>query len=413
MVAYSDGVTAGPNAERRLPGSAERLLSLEALRGVLAGVVFLHHFVLSFVPAWSGNYAATFGTTGLDGSPLFVLINGRAAVMCFCVLSGFVLTREALRSGQPGVLMEGALKRWPRLAGPALLSVVLSLALFGAGAYRFVAAGEASASPWLAAFGDAYKVVPDFVPSIGSALRSGLLDAFVSGTVPFNVPLWTMQVELLGGWIAFVVAGLLLRMPAARRRLVYVFAGALALVSPWVGAFPVGVLLAWALRARTPRLGGAWAVGAALVALYLLGDGSGTGAYAWLGAVQREYVVMIGAALLCWVFVSNPQVRGALGGPWSAWLGQISFPLYLVHMPVIGSVGSWVYLGLSDLGVPEVVVLGVTLVATLAACAPLVYVFSAFDRWWVRRISMGAARVLRAFGPRMAGGEALPARQAA
>src|SRR4051812_17451513 len=100
------------------------ILALEALRGIAALIVAFTHFSEVFP---STRFAE-------PGSVLAIFFNGRAAVIFFFVLSGFVLTHKYFEMRDPRLLAMGAIKRLPRLAGPILimtLSVCLLLRLDG------------------------------------------------------------------------------------------------------------------------------------------------------------------------------------------------------------------------------------------------------------------------------------------
>ena len=89
--------------------SAPRLSELDALRGIAAFLVLVHHArVLGLDPRPFDNPLLERGAHMLmHFSPLRVLEFGREAVLFFFVLSGYVLTRALLRSGQ-AVTLGGA-----------------------------------------------------------------------------------------------------------------------------------------------------------------------------------------------------------------------------------------------------------------------------------------------------------------
>lgn len=70
-------------------------------------------------PPFASSWAAAF-----NGQFWFAQLNGSAAVVLFFGLSGYVLTHRALATGDIGSLLRGMIKRWPRRAGPVLLTVV-------------------------------------------------------------------------------------------------------------------------------------------------------------------------------------------------------------------------------------------------------------------------------------------------
>ena len=81
----------------------------------------------------------------------FVAVHGAGAVAFFFVLSGFVLTRLSLTTGRTDILVRGLIKRWPRLAGPALIAVLGSWLLFAVDGYFYAPAAALSGSSWFRA----------------------------------------------------------------------------------------------------------------------------------------------------------------------------------------------------------------------------------------------------------------------
>ena len=59
------------------------------------------------------------------------------------------------------------------------------------------------------------------------------------------------------------------------------------------------------------------------------------------GADTARFWPTIGAQLLCLTIICSPHLRRALNHPILLWLGRISFPLYLLHGPLLRSVLSW------------------------------------------------------------------------
>ena len=131
--------------------------SLETLRGLAAVSVLFWHLMLGFFPESSGIFPLTDVHKAINTNILFGLIHGSAAVVFFFVLSGFVLTRYLFISGDASRIFLGALKRWPRLALPVLITVLFSWLLFKLNLYFFHEAASITQSPWLARFAYAYE----------------------------------------------------------------------------------------------------------------------------------------------------------------------------------------------------------------------------------------------------------------
>jgi peptidoglycan/LPS O-acetylase OafA/YrhL len=166
-------------------------IALEAIRGIAALSVLLWHCCLGFLPEYVGVVAKHDGISSWQGSPFFFLINGTAAVSLFFVLSGYILTRRYFSSGETKMLARGALKRWPRLMGPVLLTVLISYLFFKCGWYFFEQAGAMANTPFLAKF--VWNAEKPFPVSFWSALLQGSFFTFFRGDSFYNSSLWTMQ----------------------------------------------------------------------------------------------------------------------------------------------------------------------------------------------------------------------------
>jgi len=95
----------------------------------------------------------------------------------------------------------------------------------------------------------------------------------------------------------------------------------------------------------------------------------------------------VGAALMICTLEMFPPIRRLFSGSVPAALGQLSFPIYLLHVLVICSVGSSVYL---HFGASAAI--ATVFIVTLIAALPLVL----FNHWWVARVNACVEFVLRA-----------------
>jgi peptidoglycan/LPS O-acetylase OafA/YrhL len=98
------------------------------------------------------------------------------------------------------------------------------------------------------------------------------------------------------------------------------------------------------------------------------------------------YPQIAGAAILISVIEVFPPIRHAFSGKFSAFLGNLSFPIYLLHALVICSVGSWVYLRLG--AVPAII-------SVFAVAVPASLPLMMFNNWWMARVNSVTERLLR------------------
>lgn len=377
-----------------------RLVELEALRGLAAIVVLINHLLVAFYPKFHGLRFPQ-EPLSLYGTPLFALVNGSAAVVLFFVLSGFVLTVGSFRDKSCSSLIVGALKRWPRLVVPILAVNLISGALAGSGYYWNAVAASDIGSAWLGAF---FKNNLGFWESIATAATEGSFLTFIASHDYYNSNLWTMYYEFFGSFACFGIAGAMVLCP---RFAWLICASAVAVTAwffdPYFICFPAGTCLAYFYNQPSWKVFATWfaqharsALPAAIIVVIILfayhesSDGIPR-AYAPIALLYQRAplhlrVILHGAgSLLLIVSVLGSPVLGArLRGSFGAGLGRYSFPLYLVQVPVICSVGAGTYVLLaSSLPKPAALFLGflTSAVAVFLFAFPLVMLE---ERWLAR-----------------------------
>ena len=366
----------------------EKNIPLEAIRGIAALIVVVWHICFGFFPSLIGLFSQN-AEQSWQGSPLFVFMNGPAAVALFFVLSGYVLSRRYFESGDNRILLRGAVKRWPRLMGPVLLVVLASYLLFKLDLYRFEQAGAISGSPWLVKFAFAYDSKPPIL--LWDAFRQGTFLTFFRGDFYYDSSIWTMHPEFIGSFIAFGLAPILFE---GRKSSLLLTIGLILIATILarqanLAAFPIGVGLA-ALIPRGMTIPGSLACPALLIALYLIGfSGTPIGIYALFNSFLASHssdLHVVGAATLIAVIETFPPIRKGLSGRVSQFLGDLSFPIYLVHVLVICSIGSAVYLWAGGFSAAITV-----FVFSVLASLPVI----AFGKWWLKHVNTATRLIIQ------------------
>ncbi|WP_251857731.1 acyltransferase [Herbiconiux sp. L3-i23] len=332
------GTPAAEAPTRGAERTGRRLSALDGLRGVAALVVLLHHTLAVAEPhlraSDEGTRAALWGW--LSASPLKLFTAGGEAVVLFFVLSGLVVALPALRGGfsWAGFLAS----RFVRIMVPVWGSLVVACALVVA----------IPRDP--GAFPGGWLVDNNAATLVGSELVAEATLGKYSYEI--NNVLWSLRWEML---FALLLPLFVLGARATRRG--WLPAGLLALAASVVGftvgdgtlsylpAFFIGTLIAvrlddlqdWGRRVsgtRAFRIGWPIALAASLlgfIATWLVRPMLGAGGIA---ETLRAASVISSAVLIVLAIVAAPVVR-VLSGRLCAWLGKISFSLYLVHVPVL------------------------------------------------------------------------------
>ena len=345
----------GPLAIRQMGSETERgakalrLGYLDGLRGVAAFGVLLCHLAGSFFPV------AVFGPAGgrthtpldiwLHGAPIVSLpLMGNFMVCIFYTLSGIVLSYPLLTRTSRGSFFLRVVRRYLRLAMPALAATLLAWLLFSVNALEVSSAVDLSGSNFLSGFWQGS-------PHISQAILEGTVGVFAGWEVHYDPVLWTMHTELLGSLLVFALLSVV-KNPL--HRYVLYIPLAMLLRSSYLLGFVGGMIVCETLVARPQRPPSrlhATALG--VVALYglALGSASSSSAAALPGfhryllpvANDRGGVLTansVGAICVLVAIVRLPQLQGWMERPVLRTLGRISFGLYLVHFLVIGAVGT-------------------------------------------------------------------------
>jgi peptidoglycan/LPS O-acetylase OafA/YrhL len=320
------------------------------MRGWAALVVLLSHTFQVFLlnPDALRRAGALSLLHMINATPLRLAMDGLQAVFLFFVISGFALSYPVLTSGSPlTAVRDMALFRYFRLTVPITASCLLAYSLWMIDGYFNASAGQASLSEWLTQL---YRTGGSF----GSVLKYSLIDVYLDhdNRDSWNPVLWTMSIELLGSFGLFALLTL-----STYRRVQTVIAAlsCIALFKSIYFGFPFGFLLA-ALYVRHEQAGRAFkyitvgAVACLVVGVTLASalkfhsiDSDGTLKLP-VGTQYRNLV----SALLVAGLTFTPAARLALSGPLSTFLGRISFSLYLVHVPIICSLGALTYLSMAS-----------------------------------------------------------------
>jgi peptidoglycan/LPS O-acetylase OafA/YrhL len=344
----------------------------------------------------------------LDTSLVTMICDGPLAVYVFFILSGEALSAGYLRTGDLGIVRTLASRRYFRLTVPILLASALVWLAMVSGLDAHRAAAPLLRSRWLAAF-------LDFAPSLGGLLSYALRDVYFDPPAALHyVPLlWTMHIELLGSCLVFGLLALLHGWGPRQRLTAYAVTLLLAAVFvPLLTGFVIGMLLGEARQhghlesLRRSR----WRWPTLLLALLLLfGISAIRGAAHYHVAIRyvlRAYLdhapdtpnpllVYANALGLFLLVALLPPLERFLGGRLSRFLGEISFPLYLVQFAVLITLTSWLVVRFVDPAHPARVTLYAIAAAFATASLLLAYGFAQVER---RALRIANAAVAKLFG---------------
>jgi peptidoglycan/LPS O-acetylase OafA/YrhL len=382
-----------------------KLLPLEGLRGIAAVIVMLGHMVRGLVPPDPGKWEGVHQVHRW-------LLNGGAAVTVFFVLSGLILSLPFARDRSRLRVLTAVLKRWPRLAAMTTIACLFSWAMIVLSQDDYVQAAAVTNNAWMGSHFNAPLKGHEI--SWAEALRDGLYRVFIFADNKFDSPLWTMRIELFGSFAIFLGAPLLFALRNWPLRLVMVGVAAVAAGTSfpvsYVSDFLVGAVLAMlAAEDKIPEFSNLQAAALVAAACYLFcfSPVENHFIHSPIKALlptgdAAHFVWALSAALIVLVLLGNAVLRDLFSKNWSVWLGRLSFPIYLLHVPIMLSAGAMtIVMAIGPLGRVGAVVLAaaVTVTLTLVCALPLAWI----DRVWTGALSRVAAITKRRLAVETAG----------
>ena len=305
-----------------------RITTLDALRGIAAFVVVIHHILLAssqFNAVYNGGKVA--GVAKIMGfTPLHVLWAGQEAVIIFFILSGFVLSLPFWR-GKDITFTGFAIKRIVRLYPPYIVAVFIAALLMTLIVRR-------PPDPWMGGYWPGiltWRVVLEHVAMIGSPTRNYI-----------DAPVWSLWVEMQ---ISIIFPLMIMAMRRLGRWSVPV--AILLSLSQKIAPLPVTVYYLWLfvlgaeIARHRPALEGflrglsSWGqVGLLVCSLLAL-------IVRWIVPhvnIVAPLIVGAGAAGIVVACDGMSILRSALQSRLTIWLGQISYSLYLTHYIVLSAI---------------------------------------------------------------------------
>ncbi len=344
---------------------SDRSTHLDGLRGLAALVVVVVHGIIAFDFAFYTGQAKDSLVSWdvlISGAPLLIPMAGDLSVCLFFALSGYVLSHSFSKTRLSAIAL--LFKRYVRFTLPILSACLISYALLASGLMDNHSLAVVSKSTWLA---DQMQQTPSFIQALGD----GLYGALIMGSSAYDSSLWTMPIELWGSIVLIAVFSLTaFRSRSEKTRendrvIIFLILGLLGACS-YLGLFAFGALLYLTqIHRRISSRGAA----------ILLGLGLFLGTIPYSAApwrIVRPFVEQtlptlpgipyahssisfyhsIGALLILIAANAYLPFRRMLASRRFLFLGDISFPLYLIHIPLLLSIVCSGALAALGLGLP-------------------------------------------------------------
>lgn len=334
-----------------------RIQLIDAFRGVAILLVLFYHFLVRWAPARAGVDLYQY-----DRAYPAMLDLGAHGVQIFFVISGLVITMTALRAASP---LEFGVRRFARLY-PAFFVACTGLFL----------ATKISGPAEFRTYLPDYFASLSFDPQLFH--RSYVAGVFWTLTVEVKFYLWVaLSRWLLGerfwlGVVAFGAVGVALP-DAARVAAIHIF------LAPQIALFILGIGAWYLLFERQARIG--WTCIASALAIYAVAALRHNLNYDPGFEVWRHALVLGASAAMLALLRWAPELKpGAL-----AWIGRISYSLYLTH-EIVGVTLIGV---LNRAGAPDMVTFILAAASSIALAAALYYGVETPGQRWVMKAYRG------------------------
>lgn len=267
--------------------------------------------------------------------------------MCiFFILSGYVLSYKFFIKNDINILIDGFIKRYFRLMVPVLFSIFIAYLFMKCGLFFNGEAAEVTQSQWW--LGSFWKFEPSFIGMI----KEGMYSVFLKFQSTYNSSLWTMTYEFLGSMLVFSIL-IVIRNIKYR----YILYTILILIFKdfYYSAFIIGILLCDINNVRSIFIKNKLLIIICFIVGLFIGSyptnvNVSNSIYSILDFTFLSNKVMtyhiLGSTCIILAIINSDILQKILSSKGFMKLGEISFAMYLMHLSVIGSFSSLIFIKL-------------------------------------------------------------------
>ena len=339
-------------------------LYLNGIKGVACIIVFLMHFINTFYPAvfngeiFSPHLPNNFDATLLQ-SPFLSLINGRIMVGVFMVISGMVLTIQVIKNTSESKLTEIVFKRYFRFTFVLFAFCLIVFFMSKAGLFFATECCEITDARGTKFF---YTTEFSFLDVFEHTFY---LIPFKKSTV-FSLAFWCIKDMLIGSFVSILLG---LSAKRAKKGILVLFVVLYIMFAYnnfWFSSFVLGSVLGYIYVNKENFYKEKYKLVYDILGVTIFVLGMIIGAYPWrmeptnfystLGSfipeniIKADFFEMFGAFLIV-SGISMSRMRFLFSKKPMLFLGKISFSVFLLHVPVIYSIGCWSMVKLDSINV--------------------------------------------------------------
>lgn len=333
----------------------KRIEFLDGIRGWASLAVLLSHILMCFLVLTTpflkfdrlrliedisnNNYLDIF-----FGIIIKFISDGHLAVLIFFVLSGYALSIGHLDLGKRKLTI-AVTARYFRLMIPILITSLIAYLLlkFKLMFNLEVATTPEKSSGWLGRFYNFDASIIDFI-------RFSVFDVFFKydDYKTYNSSLWTMPIEIMGSFLIYAYLGIFRTTEKILWRLILLLTSLLFIFAPLYSCFFIGYIIAEINKknSRNSLFGYFKSNTVEIFFIFLF----------FICAIFSTYfrgndhqACFFASCIVLSVSFSQ-KLKLFFSNKLSNYLGRISFPLYLIQIPIICSWSSFLYLKLPNFG---------------------------------------------------------------
>lgn len=372
-----------------VPIKKERIEWMDGLKGIACLLLFILHWTMAFYPALMLGGENISHANGLEvalyNSPFRIFLEGRVMVSVFCLTSGIFTAFQVMNMGDVKAKMPGILvKKYLRLMLPVIPLGIIVWIMLKTGLFTNVAASLYTGSEWLPKF-----YAQDY--SIVQIMSSAIVKTWFYGDDIISTIFWMMTQMFYGSFLTIILAMLYWKFPK-KSVLVYVFAFACFLPRhDYISVFALAAIFAWFVKeghisfADKIDASGKLStfIGAVCIILaYFFGAYpeyvDPVGFYKKLDFGFNDIWYYIAAFLLVFGIYNLKAIQKLLSCKPLKKLGMICYDLVLVHIPIMFSLTTSLFMFMYGKGMNYHVAAFVPLVITIPVVIGASFIYNRF-----------------------------------
>ena len=371
-----------------------RIKYIEGTRGLAVLIVLFEHLMLAFYPVlfpYINDIPISLDDLATQPllikvfvfTPLFVFHNGSFAVMIFLIISGYVVSYNCFNKKDENYITASFFKRYFRLTIPILFSCVISYFLLKVGGFANVNASWLSHSPSLS---QGYACDANFFDMIKFVLYDEYLGTTKEELLCYGPILWMMYALLQGSFLVYTFYALFARASSRLRIFIYI-----ALIIIFSKSLLLAVILGMILCDMDAN--NVFRNVNKIILLIMLLSGICLGSLIrfdfpfytildidfmknYFGGWLLFFYHIIGAFLLFFALSRLSFSIKVFSSKVAVYIGKISFSIYILHMIVICSLSSYIFVWLkNDINASNELSFIVTSVMTIVVTILLSHIF--------------------------------------